>query len=154
MLFYSIYVGQFDMGWESWIIGLFEHANIRVWVHIKVHNNVVIVCTLMLLPVTSNYLETAAGGGEVGGGMQLMLSLPGVQLCYWWAVLQAALHTIATLQQLHSSSCQLHSYSWPGLVLGWCGRGGPGQQLQPSHLYRYHPRQMGGKIVHSSHFMF
>ena len=48
-----------------------------------------------------------------------------------------------------SSSCQLHSYSWPGLVLGWCGRGGPGQQLQPSHLYRYHPQQMGGKIVHS-----
>ena len=53
-----------------------------------------------------------------------MLSLPGVQLCYWWACC-CSLHTIATLQQLHSSSCQLHSYSWPGLVLGWCGRGGP-----------------------------
>ena len=106
----------------------------------------------MLLPATSNYLETAAEEGRRWGrwdAEELMLSLPGVQLCYWWAVLQAALHTIATLQQLHSSSCQLHSYSWPGLVLGWCGRGGPGQQLQPSHLYRYHPQQMGGKIVHS-----
>ena len=71
-----------------------------------------------------------------------MLSLPGVQICYWWAVLQAARHcNTAAAAQLQLPAA---SSSWPGLVLGWCGRGGPGQQLQPSHL-----QQMGGKIVHS-----
>ena len=57
--------------------------------------------------------------------MQLMLSLPGVQLCYWWAVLQAALHTIATLQQLQAPAASCTATAGLGSSLAGAGEAGP-----------------------------
>ena len=52
--------------------------------------------------------------------MQLMLSLPGVQLCYWWAVLlqQAAHHcNTAAAAQLQLPAAQLQlAWARPWLV--------------------------------------
>ena len=45
-----------------------------------------------------------------------MLSLPGVQLCYWWACC-CSLHTIATLQQLQAPAASCTAA--PQLQLAW-----------------------------------